>query len=77
MDPRAIGLLLLGFGGLALIVGLLLFFLPRSLGWLGHLPGDFQFQLGQRGRLYLPLATCLVLSLLFSLIFALITRLLR
>ncbi|MGQ9478338.1 MAG: DUF2905 family protein [Candidatus Bipolaricaulia bacterium] len=77
MDPRAIGLLLLGLGGLALVVGLLLLFLPRSLAWLGHLPGDFQFQFGQRGRLYLPLGTCLVLSLLLSLIFTLIARLLR
>jgi hypothetical protein len=40
--------------------------LIRRLG-LGHLPGDFTLQRGSL-RIYIPLATCLLLSLLLSLL---------
>ncbi|MCR4404747.1 MAG: DUF2905 family protein [Candidatus Acetothermia bacterium] len=77
MDPRAIGGLLLILGGLALIAGLFLLLYPRGLAWLGRLPGDFQIPIGQRGRVYIPLGTSLLLSLLLSLLFTLLARLLR
>jgi hypothetical protein len=77
VGPRSIGNLFLILGSLALITGLLLRFLPGSFAWLGHLPGNFQVEVGRRGRLYIPLGTSLVLSLLLSLLFSILPRLLR
>lgn len=74
MEPRQIGGLLLLLGGLALIAGLLLLFLPRSLGWLGHLPGDLRIEIGKQGKLYIPLGTSLVISLGLSLLLTIIVH---
>lgn len=77
MGPRQIGGLLLLFGGVALIAGLLLLFFPRSLGWLGHLPGDLRFEIGKQGRLYIPLGTSIMISLILSLLLTLFAQLPR
>jgi hypothetical protein len=50
--------------GLVFVVLGLLWPVIRRLG-LGHLPGDFTVERGSF-RLYFPLATCLLLSLLLS-----------
>ena len=61
-----------GFGWVLLILGLILagiglvWILPPSLPWLGRLPGDIRIE-RENFRLYIPLATCLLLSLLLSL----------
>jgi hypothetical protein len=49
---------------LLLAVGLLIF--KRKLSWFGHLPGDLRYE-GQRTRVYAPLVSMLLLSLLLSL----------
>lgn len=67
MGLRELGSSLLVIGGVLVLVGLGLMFLPRGLSWLGHLPGDLQFKLGEHGRLYLPLGTSLLISLILSL----------
>lgn len=77
MGPRQIGGLLLFLGGLTMIVGLLLLFLPRSLSWFGHLPGDLRIEIGKQGRLYIPLGTSLVISLGLSLLATVLLQLSR
>jgi len=62
-----LGLALVGFG---LLIGLV----PALR--LGRLPGDFSFG-GAGWRVYLPLGTSLVLSVVLSLIFALFGYLAR
>jgi len=62
-------LILLGLA--ILVVGLLWPYLSK-LG-LGRLPGDIVIE-RENVRFYLPLATCLLLSLLFSLILWLVNR---
>lgn len=47
-----------------LAVGLLIF--SRKLTWFGRLPGDIRYE-GQRTRVYAPLVSMLLLSLVFSL----------
>ena len=59
------------FGLAILVVGLLWPYLSK-LG-LGRLPGDIVIE-RENVRFYLPLATCLLLSLLFSLILWLVNR---
>lgn len=77
LGPRQAGEWLLLLGGVALILGLLLFFFPRSLSWLGHLPGDLRLEIGKEGRLYIPLGTSLLISLILSLLLTLFLHLFR
>jgi len=69
-DHLDIGWVVLILGLVLAGVGLLLLVGP-SIPWLGRLPGDFRIH-GENFRLYLPLATCLVLSLLLSLVVGLV-----
>ena len=54
-------------------LGLILEYGPRLPLRLGRLPGDFSFHLGSF-HVYLPLATCIVLSLVATLILWLLGR---
>ena len=57
------GLVIAGIGALAMTLGL-----P-----FGRLPGDFVFRRGST-TVYVPLATCIVLSVVFTLVLALFRR---
>ncbi len=59
--------------GVALVVAGLLWIAGARLG-LGHLPGDIMIERGNF-RFYLPLGTCLLISIVLSAIFWLIGRL--
>jgi hypothetical protein len=67
-----LGRLLIGFGLLIALVGLVLTFAGR-IPWLGRLPGDI---LVRRGPVtfYFPLATSIVVSVVVSLLLALFWR---
>ena len=68
------------FGWLLLMVGLslvltgLLWVFGPSIPWLGRLPGDIRVE-GPRVRLYVPLMTCLLLSVALSLVLWVVGRL--
>lgn len=65
----ALGKILLGLGLLLIALGAAILLASRLGLPLGRLPGDLQWR-SRSGhtQVYFPLATCLVLSLLFSLI---------
>ena len=69
---REVGKLLAVFGGLMMIVGLVLW---AGLGarWLGRLPGDIRIERGN-SAFYFPIVTCLIISILLSLILSLFRR---
>lgn len=67
------GRLLITVGLVLVAAGLLVTFLGRLPFRLGRLPGDLYFH-GKNSTFYFPLATCLLLSLLFSLIMWLVRR---
>lgn len=69
------GRLLLVVGAAFILLGLA-FTMAGRLPLLGRLPGDIHLRRGQ-AEIYLPLATCLLLSLLATLILNLIWRLLH
>jgi hypothetical protein len=48
------------------IIGVLIFS-RRRLAWFGRLPGDIRYE-GQRTRVYAPLASMILLSLVLSLV---------
>jgi hypothetical protein len=61
-----LGRVLIVFGIVLVVIGGLFLLGPR-IPFLGRLPGDLLFERG-RGTLYIPLATCLVLSLVISIL---------
>lgn len=73
MDTQPLGKVLLVVGGALVLLGLVLYF-GRGLGFLGRLPGDIRIE-RPNVRVYLPITTCVLLSLLLSLIFTVISRL--
>ena len=59
-------------GLVLVVVGLVVSYAGR-IPWLGKLPGDFTFRSGGV-TIHLPLATCLLLSIVFSLLSYLFRR---
>lgn len=70
-----IGKLLVSVGMVLAAIGLLLWLGGRTelLGWIGRLPGDLVIRRGST-TIYIPLATCLLASLVLSLLFWLFRR---
>jgi hypothetical protein len=70
-----LGRFLLVMGVVAAAVGLLLVIHPRvpGAGWIGRLPGDFYID-RPNFKLYVPLGTCLLVSLALTLILSLFRR---
>ncbi len=61
--------------GLVVVAAGLLFLVADRVPFLGHLPGDFSWQRDNL-RVYAPLGTCLLLSVVLSLLLTLVTNLL-
>ena len=72
LNTRQIGLLLAAAGAVAMVVGLLV--ASGWLGWFGRLPGDVRIE-RDNVRLYIPIASMLVLSLVLSGILWIVRRL--
>lgn len=66
--------LVIGIGVLIVFVGVIWLLLPNFP--LGRLPGDIAIERGNT-RVYFPIVTCIVLSVLLSLIFSIIRWLSR
>ena len=66
-DPSALGRMLLILGAVILVVGALLAFGAR-IPWIGRLPGDFTFG-GSTWRVYIPLGTSILISVILTLAF--------
>ncbi len=62
--PLGKGLILIGL--LIAAVGVL-FLVSEKIGWIGRLPGDITIR-RENFTVHLPLATCLVISVLLSLL---------
>jgi hypothetical protein len=66
MENAFIGKGLILLGVIVLCAGIMFVFMPK-IPYLGKLPGDIAFQSGNL-RIYFPIVTCIILSLLLSLI---------
>jgi len=71
MMPQ-LGKLLILFGVLFVITGLILLFIDK-IPFLGKLPGDIFINNG-KVKIYIPLVTSIILSVLFTIILNLIHR---
>jgi len=71
-----VGKLLVVFGAILVVLGLLFVGLSRSHLPLGHLPGDIYYR-GKNFTFYFPFMTCLLLSVVISAVIYLINHLRR
>ncbi|HYJ32916.1 MAG TPA: DUF2905 domain-containing protein [Candidatus Binatia bacterium] len=71
-DLGGMGRVLIVLGVVLVLVGLGLSLGPR-IPWLGRLPGDFSFG-GANWRVYVPLGTSILISVLLTLVLWLIGR---
>jgi hypothetical protein len=65
MDARAAGLFVIIIGAGVVVIGLLVY--AGALSWFGRLPGDLNFG-GERTRVFIPVTSMLVVSLVLSLV---------
>ncbi len=70
-----LGRWLIVLGALLILLGVVLYFLPRLFGWFGHLPGDIRIE---RDGVYvfIPLTSMLVVSVALTLLLNLVGYLL-
>jgi hypothetical protein len=68
-----LGKLLVIFGGIMIVVGLIVILAAKANLPLGRLPGDITYR-GKNSTIYFPLVTCVVLSVILSMIMWLINR---
>jgi hypothetical protein len=67
-----IGKLLILVGLILIVIGVVVWLSPK-IPWLGKLPGDIHYE-GKNVRVYLPITTCIILSVVVSLLFFLLSR---
>jgi hypothetical protein len=71
VGSRSLGLLLVGLGVAAVVVGLLVW--AGWLSWFGRLPGDVRIERDNL-RVYFPIVSMILISLLLTLILNLLRR---
>jgi hypothetical protein len=69
---KSAGLMLVLAGLVLVVLGLLVY--SGALSWFGRLPGDLRWE-GEHTRVYVPLASMLLLSVLLSLLAFVLRRL--
>lgn len=68
-----LGRTLVFFGGVLLVVGLIIMLAGKANLPLGRLPGDIVYR-GKHTTFYFPLVTCIVLSVILSLVLYIVNR---
>lgn len=69
-----LGKYLIVIGLIVVIIGVIVYFFGDKLNWLGRLPGDIRIE-RENVRVYIPIVTMLLLSVVFSVIMWVIRRL--
>jgi hypothetical protein len=70
---KPLGQLIIVLGLILIVVGLVA--MRGWLGWFGHLPGDVRIE-RQNVRVYLPIVSMLLISILFSVLSYVLRRIL-
>ncbi len=68
---RSLGLIIILLGALAIVVGLVVW--AGGLSWFGRLPGDIRIE-GEHTRVYIPLVSMLVVSVVLTVLLTVIGR---
>lgn len=73
MNPQT-GKYVIVFGLAIVLIGVILYFFSDRLQWIGRLPGDIRIE-KENFRLYMPLTTMLLISVVVSLLAQIAKRL--
>ena len=65
MEPRSLGLLIMGAGAAIVVIGLIVYF--GGFSWFGRLPGDIRYQ-GENTRVYIPITSMILASAVLTLL---------
>lgn len=68
---RGLGAILVALGAVLVLVGALAW--AGALSWFGNLPGDLRWE-GERSRVYVPITSMLLISVVLTLALALLRR---
>lgn len=60
-------------GLILVVIGIILHFVPGAFKWFGRLPGDIRIE-RENVRVYIPIVSMLVISIVLSLIIYLLRR---
>ncbi len=71
---RSAGLLLVVIGAAVVVIGLLVW--SGALNWFGQLPGDIRVE-GERTRVFVPITSMVIASIVLTLVVNLVGRWLR
>lgn len=72
MEPRSLGLLIIGAGVVLALVGVIVYF--GGFSWFGRLPGDIRYE-GENTRVFIPITSMILASLVLTLLLNLLRRL--
>ena len=64
---------IIGAGVIIILIGIIIYFFHDKLNWIGRLPGDIRIE-RENFRIYFPITTMILLSLLGTLIIWLIRK---
>ena len=70
-ERSSLGLAIVAIGGVVILIGLLVW--TGALSWFGRLPGDIRIE-RPTTRIYIPITSMLLLSIVLSIIAAVIRR---
>ncbi|MDR6196815.1 DUF2905 domain-containing protein [Siphonobacter sp. SORGH_AS_0500] len=73
MNPN-LGKGLIILGGIVMVLGIVIYFFHDKLHWIGRLPGDLHLE-RENVRIYMPIATCILVTIILNVILWLIRRL--
>ena len=65
--------ILMIIGAVALLLGLVLNYIPWLINWFGKLPGDIQIQ-NEHNFVFIPITSMIIISILLTLIVNLLFR---
>lgn len=71
MEGRSLGLVLIGAGATLALLGLVVYW--GGFSWFGRLPGDIRYE-GEGTRVYVPITSMVLLSLVATLVLNLFRR---
>ena len=71
MEPRSLGLLIIGAGVLLAAVGVAVYY--GGFSWFGRLPGDIRYH-GEGTRVFIPITSMVLASVVLTLIANLVKR---
>lgn len=72
---QSTGKYIIVFGGLIVLIGLVVYLFGDKLHWIGRLPGDIRIE-KENTRIYFPITTMILFSILLTVVINLIRRIL-